>query len=111
MVHSIAAALAAIFGAKAGPALAALGLFALMSAWPGLARAWELHNFSGEARVFHEYRGSSRSPYSKTVRPGGMASFHNSDSITVVDAKTGLKVHNPGFKMMEITKEGALRQR
>ncbi|MDR1871976.1 MAG: hypothetical protein LBS60_08715 [Deltaproteobacteria bacterium] len=74
-------------------------------------KAWEMHNFSNEARIFDEYRDNSRSAYTKTIRPGGMASFHNTDRVTVVDRKTGQKIHNPSFKMMEITKEGYVRQR
>lgn len=73
------------------------------------AKAWEMHNYSQETRIFDEYRDNSRSSYAKTIRPGGMASFHNSDRISVMDRKTGQKIHNPSFKMMEITKEGYVR--
>jgi hypothetical protein len=73
--------------------------------------AWELHNFSKEKRVFDEFRDSGRTPYSKTVHPGGSVSFPNSPRVTVIDQKTGQKINNPSFKMMEVTKEGYLRIR
>ena len=99
------------FFSPAAIAVVAISMAAALVWWPGRASAWELHNRSSEEGVFDEYRDGSRTPYAKTVRPGGMASFHNNDRVTVVDRRTGLKVSNPGYKHMEITKEGGLRPR
>jgi Flp pilus assembly protein protease CpaA len=75
------------------------------------ALAWEIHNFSNETRVFDEFRDNAKTPYTKTVRPGGMASFSNSDRIVVIDRKTGQPIHNPSNKMMEVTKQGNIKLR
>jgi hypothetical protein len=40
-------------------------------------------------------------PYTKTNPP----------RVTVVDRKTGQKIHNPSFKMMEVTKKGDIKIR
>ena len=80
---------------------------------PSKGHAWQLQNLSDETRVFDEYHElkGNPTPYTKTAKPGGTLSFVNTPRITVVDRKTGQQISNPNFKMMVVTKEGALRVR